>query len=82
MALLPIGAFEPRWFMKDLHMNPAEAVQAFVDLKAKSAIGMHYGTFQLTDEDINEPVQQLERELATKKLNGFRTIDFGQTVHL
>ena len=49
LALLPIGAYEPRWFMHAVHMNPAEAVQAHLDLGAPSSIGMHFGTFQLTD---------------------------------
>ena len=48
LALLPIGAYEPRWFMQAVHMNPAEAVQAHLDLEAAESIGMHFGTFQLT----------------------------------
>jgi L-ascorbate metabolism protein UlaG (beta-lactamase superfamily) len=61
IALLPIGAYEPRWFMKDIHMNPAEAVQAHLDLASPQSLAMHFGTFQLTPEGIDEPV----RELAT-----------------
>ena len=59
LALLPIGAYEPRWFMKDIHMNPAEAVQAHLDLGAERSIGMHFGTFQLTPEGIDEPPRAL-----------------------
>jgi L-ascorbate metabolism protein UlaG (beta-lactamase superfamily) len=55
LAILPIGAYEPRWFMRDQHMNPAESVQAFVDCGADFALGHHYGTFQLTDEPMDEP---------------------------
>ncbi len=63
-------------------MNPQEAVLAFIDLKAKRAIRMHFGTFQLTDEGIDEPIQQLQRELARRKLRGFETVGFGETVYL
>src|SRR5207344_3150107 len=54
LALLPIGAYEPRWFMRAVHMNPAEAVQAHLDLAADESIAMHFGTFQLTTEGIDE----------------------------
>ena len=55
IALMPIGAYEPRWFMKRAHMNPEEAVQAFVDLGARDFVAMHWGTFNLTDEPMLEP---------------------------
>ena len=58
LALLPIGAYEPRWFMQRIHMNPAEAVQAHLDLDAQQSVGMHFGTFQLTLEGIDEPVMR------------------------
>ena len=60
LAILPVGAYEPRWFMADQHMNPAEAVKAFQACGADMAIGHHYGTFQLTDEAIDAPVEALE----------------------
>jgi L-ascorbate metabolism protein UlaG (beta-lactamase superfamily) len=60
LAVLPVGAYEPRWFMRDQHMNPAEAVQAFTVCGAEFALGHHYGTFQLTDEAIDAPVAALE----------------------
>ena len=59
LAVLPVGAYEPRWFMRDMHMNPAEAVQAFTVCGAEFALGHHYGTFQLTDEAIDAPVEAL-----------------------
>jgi N-acyl-phosphatidylethanolamine-hydrolysing phospholipase D len=59
LALMPIGAYEPRWFMKAAHMNPEEAVQAFRELgQAGAFIGMHWGTFRLTDEAPLEPPER------------------------
>jgi L-ascorbate metabolism protein UlaG (beta-lactamase superfamily) len=63
LAILPIGAYEPRWFMGDQHMNPAESVQAFIDCGAERALAHHYGTFQLTDEPIDAPVIALAEAL-------------------
>jgi L-ascorbate metabolism protein UlaG (beta-lactamase superfamily) len=61
LALLPIGAYEPRWFMCDQHMNPEEAVRAHRELGARTSMGTHFGCFQLTDEGIDEPVRALEQ---------------------
>ena len=81
LALLPIGAYEPRWFMKDVHMNPAEAVQAHLDLEAVQSIGMHFGTFQLTTEGIDEPLRALEQACRARNVpqTRFRTLDFGDS---
>ena len=62
--MLGIGAYEPRWFMKSIHMNPAEAVCAHRDLGAKQSIGMHFGTFQLTTEAIDQPQAELAQALS------------------
>ena len=60
LALLPIGAYKPRWFMQFHHMDPDDAVMAHKDLGSKKTIGIHYGTFQLTDEGVDEPVKDLK----------------------
>ena len=81
-ALLPIGAYEPRWFMRQAHVNPAEAVQAHRDLTARRSVGMHFGTFQLTDEGIDEPVEALRAARAANGLSQeeFHVPGFGETV--
>jgi L-ascorbate metabolism protein UlaG (beta-lactamase superfamily) len=59
LALLPIGAYEPRWFMSPVHMSPEEAVRAHEILGAKTSIAIHHGTFQLADDAIDTPQKQL-----------------------
>ncbi len=84
LALLPIGAYEPRWFMQAVHMNPAEAVQAHLDLEASASVGMHFGTFQLTTEGIDEPLRALEEARRARDIppSRFRTLGFGESLRL
>ncbi|HEY1858369.1 MBL fold metallo-hydrolase [Acidocella sp.] len=84
LALLPIGAYEPRWFMGPVHMNPADAVMAFQDLQARRAVGMHYGTFQLTAEEIDAPQRDLAAALhaAGIERERFVALDIGESLDL
>ncbi|MDQ2734206.1 MAG: MBL fold metallo-hydrolase [Pseudomonadota bacterium] len=81
LALLPIGAYEPRWFMSPQHVNPAEAVRIHLDILARRSIGIHWGTFQLTDEAIDAPVRDLEaaRGAAGLAREAFDVLGFGET---
>jgi L-ascorbate metabolism protein UlaG (beta-lactamase superfamily) len=84
LALLPIGAYEPRWFMQAVHMNPAEAVQAHLDLEASESIGMHFGTFRLTTEGIDDPLRALAEARLARGVEPlrFRTLAFGESTRL
>ena len=63
LAILPIGAYEPRWFMAEQHMNPDEAVRAFIASGAERAVAHHWGTFQLTNEGVTVPPEDLRKAL-------------------
>ena len=80
LAILPIGAYDPRWFMQGVHVNPAEALAAHLDLGSKQSIGMHFGTFRLTTEKIEQPLVDLKRALQEKQipLERFVTLAEGQ----
>jgi L-ascorbate metabolism protein UlaG (beta-lactamase superfamily) len=80
LAILPIGAYEPRWFMRDHHMNPAESVQALIDCGADTALAHHHGTFQLTDEPIDAPLVALADALQAAGIppERFRALRPGQ----
>ncbi|MFM7332615.1 MAG: MBL fold metallo-hydrolase [Brachymonas sp.] len=84
MALIAVGAYEPRWFMKEQHVNPEEAVQIHLDLKAKRSIGIHWGTFDLTDESLDQPPKDLAAARAAKNLpqEAFDVMAIGQTLKL
>jgi len=83
-SFIPIGAYDPRWFMKDSHVNPEEAVQIALDLKTSHSFGMHWGTFTLTDEPVLEPPVRLERALIDQNLEAdfFRSPKPGEILQL
>jgi L-ascorbate metabolism protein UlaG (beta-lactamase superfamily) len=74
LALLPIGAYLPRWFMSPVHMAPEEAVRAHEILAARTSIAIHHGTFQLTDEALDTP----QKQLAALAPKSFLTLKNGQ----
>ena len=84
VALLPIGAYEPRWIMQDNHMNPDEAVRAHQDLGAHASIAIHHACFRLGDEGVDEPVTDLEvaRRAHGVSPEAFRALDVGESVVL
>jgi L-ascorbate metabolism protein UlaG (beta-lactamase superfamily) len=80
LALLPIGAFKPEWFMSFGHLSPAAAVQAHFILNAQTSVAMHFGTFPLADDNQDDPVTMLHAALAGADMNGtgFWVLGFGQ----
>jgi len=83
IAIVGVGAYHPPLMMKDVHTNPFEAVQIFHDLKAKTLIPMHYGTFDLADEPLGEPVRILRTLQSENKINGtLALLDAGEVMHL
>ena len=79
LALLPIGAYEPRWFMSPVHMGPEDAVRAHRILGAQTSIAIHHGTFQLADEGLDTPKKRLSECAAG---DSFLVLDNGQSVTL
>jgi len=81
LALIPIGAYEPRWFMKPYHVNPEEAVKIHRDIHSKYSVAMHWGTFILTDEPLDEPPLKLAEALKKFNINEsrFEVYQHGET---
>lgn len=84
LALIPVGAYEPRWFMSDQHVNPDEAIRIHRDIRARRSVGIHWGTFLLTDEPLDQPLADLAaaRDKAGITAAEFMTLRHGQTVNL
>jgi len=84
IALIPIGAYEPRWFMAEQHVNVEEALKIHADLGAKASLGVHWGTFELTDEALDEPPRQLHLQRTDLGLpeDEFFTLPIGATRRL
>jgi L-ascorbate metabolism protein UlaG (beta-lactamase superfamily) len=82
LALLAVGAYEPRWFMKGQHINPAEAVTIHRELKVRKSVGIHWGTFTLTDESLDQPIKDLAQAKATQSVDAaaFVLLKHGQTI--
>jgi len=78
-ALIPVGGYDPRWFMKDMHVNPEEAVQVHNDIHSKYSLGIHWGTFPLTAEPVDEPPQRLQEAARVLRESTFVTYPLGQT---
>src|SRR6185369_12903205 len=79
LAALPIGAYEPSAMMRPVHLDPEEAVQAGLDVGATTLLGVHYGTFDLTDEPLDEPPRRFLAEGARRRLSGVWTTAIGET---
>ncbi len=81
LALIPIGGYMPRWFMKPMHLNPHEAVLVHQDIRSQQSIGMHWGTFKLTEESLAEPPLFLQQVLQEKNIapEKFIVLRFGET---
>lgn len=83
LAMIPIGAYQPRWFMRSMHIEPTEAVKIHRDLQSRQSVAMHWGTFQLTEEPPDQPPQKLAEALRDSGMSadGFWVFRHGETRH-
>lgn len=84
LAAIPIGAYEPRWFMKHYHITPEEAVRVHLDTRSKKSVAIHWGTFILTDEPLDEPPKRLKEAKEGRRVpkDDFVVLKHGQTIVL
>lgn len=82
LALIPIGAYRPRWLMQPIHVDPYEAVQIHLDVRSRQSVACHWGTFRLTDEPLHEPPGVLQKALADRGVppDQFRALRIGETI--
>ena len=81
-ALIPIGAYDPEWFMSASHVNPEDSIKIMKDLEAQYGFGMHWGTFTLTAEDTLEPQKRLNNAVFADGIENFKTLIPGEVVFL
>jgi L-ascorbate metabolism protein UlaG (beta-lactamase superfamily) len=74
-AMLPIGGYQPPWFMEHYHLNPEQAGRAYLDLGARHLVPMHWGTLQLTDEPLCEPIDRMRSWWQKNRPDGPRYLD-------
>ncbi|CAL1297955.1 unnamed protein product [Larinioides sclopetarius] len=81
LSAIPIGAYEPRWFMKYAHVNPEEAVQMHLDIRSKNSLAIHWGTFCLGSEYYLDPLLKLQESLGNRKISreSFFTLRHGES---
>lgn len=81
LGLIPIGAYEPRWVFSNVHADPKDAVNIFLDTKCRTALGMHWGTWVLTEEDVLEPPRKLTEALEWKGVEKerFGVVEIGES---
>ena len=84
LSAIPIGAYEPRWFMKPHHVNPEEAIMIHQDVMSKQSVAIHWGTFILTDEPLDEPLKRLKSARKAKNIpeSSFAVLKHGETIIL
>lgn len=82
MGLIPIGAYDPRWVFSSMHANPFDSVEIFKDTQCRKAMGIHWGTWVLTEEDVLEPPKMLKKALSRSDIpetGVFDVCDIGES---